>query len=741
MACQYGGTVPSTLVELFDNAVSRHPDSVAFRRKKPGDVHTSSHHTSSDHASSHHASSHHASSHHASSHGLWKYAEVLEYVRRFSGALLDLGVARGERVVILSDNRPEWGVAFFSIVSVGAVAVPLDRMQSRPEILRLLADSGARFVVAPAAFSRALLEILDDVPSIQHVLSMEEPRGQGRLIGHEELQERGLKSGRSYKDVEVKPEDLVAIAYTSGTTEAPRGVRITHDNLVREIAALEAVDPHAPDDCLISLMPMNHLHELVGGFLRPFFAGGTIGYIHELAPQGILEVMQEFAVTRIVGLPMLFTLLADELSERVARLSGVAQAVFWKSLDMARSVRLITGRSPGKLMFRDIHAAFGGRLRRAAVMGASLPQDLVDRMLDAGLPLDLGYALTEATSVATFGRAGTIPPRSVGRALAGVEIALRDTGPEGVGEVLLRGPTIARGYEGDPKLTDEAFRDGWFHTGDLGYLDPDGNLFLKGRRREAIVNREGRVLFPEELERGYAGVRFVKELCVVGRTARAGRGQEPVAVVVADREDEEAPRTPRALEKAVREVFDARTKELPAHEQVKGLVLFSEALPKTTSMKVRRVQLARMLDQREGATPGMERRRKMRPTVAVMGTRDLDLVTLSKLLESDEVSGGRSMHELAKLLESSTVVLSVWAAGELIGFARALSDGAFHAAVGEVVVAPEWRRKGVGSLLVTRLLEHPQLRHVDRVISTASGPPEFWEKAGFERVQGLYVKG
>ena len=700
----------TTLLELFEHAVTSHPARIAFRRKK------------------------------ADSHGLWHYHEVHEYVRRFSGALLELGVARGERVVILSDNRPEWGVAFFSIVSVGGVAVPVDRMLGRSEIVRLLTESGARLVVAPASFSKPLLELIEEIPGIEHVLSMEEARGKGSLIGHEDLQEMGVKSGRSYHEVALSGDDPAVIAYTSGTIDAPRGVRLTHENLVASIAALEQVDPYASDDCLISLMPMYHLQELVSGFLRPFFAGGTVGYIHELAPAGILEVMQEFAVTRIVGVPLLFTLLADELSERVAKLSGVAQTLFWKSLDMARSVRLITGHSPGKLLFRDIHAAFGGRLRRATVMGASMPEGMVERMLDAGLPLDVGYALTEATSAVTFGRAGAIPPRSVGRALPGVELAIRDVSPEGIGEVLVRGRTVMRGYEGDAKYTDEALRDGWLHTGDLGYLDPDGNLFLRGRRREAIVTREGRVLFPEELERSYAGVQFVKELTVVGRSTLRGRAAEPVAVAVPDREDPDAPRTPRAMEKAVREAFDARTKELPPHEQVKGLVLFADALPKTTSMKVKRAQLARAIDQQEGGTPGMERRRKMRPTVAVMGSRDLDLVVLSRLLESDEASAGRSMHELAQLLAASTAILTVWAAGELVGFARAISDGAFFASIQEVVVATEWRRKGIGSLLMTRLLAHPARRDVDRVVIASGGPQEFLEAAGFERAGELHVK-
>lgn len=370
-----------------------------------------------------------------------------------------------------------------------------------------------------------------------------------------------------------------------------------------------------------------------------------------------------------------------------------------------------------------------------------MPPEVVERVLDAGLPLDLGYALTEATAMVTFGRAGVIPPRSVGQALPGVELAIRDASPEGIGEVMVRGRTVTSGYEGDPRFTTEALSDGWLSTGDLGYLDPDGNLFLKGRRREAIVTRAGIALFPEELERAYGNVKLVKELAIVARATRTGNAYEPVAVLVPDRDDEDAPKSPRALEKAVRAAFEGRSNHVPEHDRVASAVLFADALPKTTSMKVKRTTLSRLLDQQEGRIGGMERRRKMRPTVAVMGTRDLDLARLTQLFDSDEATAGRSAHELARLLESSTVVLTVWAAGEMVAFARALSDGAFYAAIGEIVVAPEWRRKGLGTLLLTRLCAHEQLQQVERVVVTAPGPAAFFEKSGFSKDAGIFVKG
>lgn len=698
-----------TVMEMFEHAVTAFPGNVAFRRKNPD------------------------------GHGLWHYREVHDYVRRFSGALLELGVKRGERVVILSDNRPEWGVAWFSIVSVGGVAVPLDRMQSPETIARALTASKARFVVAPAAFTKPLLELLSEVPSIEKILSMEEPKGSGRRIGYEELLAMGERSGRTYHEVTVAADDLVTIVTTAGTTSAPRAVRITHANLAFEVGSLESIDPYATDDGLLSLTPMNQLHEFVSGFLRPFVAGATVGYIHSLAPHSVLEVLEEFKVTRLVGVPQLFTLLADELATRVEKLPDAQQSWLWRSLDLARSLKFLSGLSGGRL-FKEVGPAFSGRLRRATVIGARMEPESIERMIDAGFPLQIGYGLTEASSVTTLGQAGQIPSRSVGRAIPGVTVTIRDPGADGIGEIQVEGPNVTPGYDGEPERTARLVVDGRLRTGDVGYLDPDGNLFLKGRRREVIVAKDGRWLFPDDLERAYAGLPLVRELAVVAKTAPSGRGQVPALVVVPDRNAADAPRSARALEKQIRESVAERSRSVPDGEGPADVVFVEGALPKTTSLKVKRVELSAVIDREEGPAKGVERRRKLRPTVTVLGTPQVDVNALARLFETDPYTAGRSATELARMLEGSSAIVSVWASGELIGFGRALSDGAFFASFTDLVVAPEWQRMGIGSLIVNRLLAHPAVKKAERVVWAGHAAAEFLGRFGFEPTDALYVK-
>ena len=704
--------VARTVREMFEYSCTTYAGNVAFKRRWP------------------------RSSQSKSEYGLWKYSEVHEYVRKFSGALLEMGVKKGDRIVILSDNRPEWGVAFFTITAIGAIAVPLDRNLSAPEIANLLAHSGARFAVAPAAFTPPLLEVLARAPAIEKILSMEEPRGDGaRVIGFETLLERGESSGRDYREVEVDPDDVLSIVYTSGTTGNPKGVMITHGNIAFEAWSLHTVNPFAADDVLLSLLPMSNLYEFMGGFVGPFVCGGTVVFIPSLLPSRIIEAFQECGVTRVVGVPLVYALCYGEVARAVEKMGNVQKFLFFRSLDAARSLRLSTGYSPGKLLFKRVHDTFGGKLRQAIVGGARMDPDLTDRILDAGFPLYVGYGLTETSPVSTLGEASKIPRGSVGRAIPGVEIRIDET----TGEVMIKGPHVMKGYFRDPERTAEVLRGGWLATGDLGRLDDEGHLFLTGRIKEMIVTQGGKKLFPEDLERQYAGVKHVKELCVVGQPTRDGIGEEPVAVVVADRDAADAPKDPRALERAIRKEFASRTAQVSSGHAVKNLVFFEGALPRTTTMKVKRLEVGQLLADGD-AGQGLERRRKERPDVSVMSGPQLDSTTLARFFECEPRLAGRPAERLRVALDASAVVLSVWAGGELVGFVRALSDGAATGLLADLLVAPAWRRKGLGSLLISRALSDVRLKSLKEVVFPEDAPEEFLARFGFRRASAGFVR-
>lgn len=462
-----------TVRELLEHALGRFPDRVAFRRKNPV------------------------------GYGIWTYRDVNEYVRRFSGALLELGVRKGDRFALLADNSPEWAVACFTIASIGAVAVPLDRMMSAGQIASLLARTGARWAVAARAFTPAILEAIKQTPTIERVFSMEQPHDDGVVMGFEDLLALGERCGRDFREVQVAPEDPLMIAFTPGTTGTSKGVMITHGNIAFEAGALHRVNPWAEDDCGLSLLPMSQLHEFMAGFVAPFVSGCPVVYINSLVPSKIVEAFGESRVTRIAGMPLLFTLMYGEVAERVEKLSGLQKFLYFRSMDIARTVRQVTGKATGGLLATPLHAVFGDHLREAIVGGARMDPETVDRILDAGVPLYLSYGLTEASAVSTFGSAAVVPRGSAGAAVPGVTLSIAAPNSDGVGEIRIAGESVMAGYLADPQRTARALEGGTLGTRDLGYLDDDGNLFVIGRMDAGQKT--------DELERQYAALKLVRE--------------------------------------------------------------------------------------------------------------------------------------------------------------------------------------------------------------------------------------
>jgi long-chain acyl-CoA synthetase len=525
----------------------------------------------------------------------WTFRQVDEWVVCLTGAILELGLEPGDRVAILSENRPEWGIAYFACVCAGAVAVPLDRGLTPLEIETLLSHSAARYVVAPAGFTPTLLDVIRRVGTVEKILSMEPTDAGPPVVSPQALRARGERSGRSFREVRVAPSDPASIVYTSGTTGNPKGVVITHGNLASQMEALGRVHPLAGDDRFLSVLPMNHLYEFSGGFLGPWVFGASIVYPGSLSPARITESFRDCQVTRIIGVPVLFTLLHDEVAARVTALPSMKKFLFFRSLSFSRAARTLLGVNPGRLLFRPIHRAFGGHLREIICGGAALDPDIAERIVDGGFSVSIGYGLSEASPVVTIGDVAAMPRGSVGKTLPGIEVRLNQPDASGAGELCVRGPNVMAGYYKDPGRTAEVLRDGWLYTGDLARTDEAGHVFIAGRIKDMIVTPGAKKVFPEDLEYFYGRHDLVKEICVVGLDRPDGLGEEPVALVVPR---EPAPRTAgsrSAVETRIRDQFGELSARIPGYKRVRKMIFRSRGLPKTPSLKVRRFKVKEML--------------------------------------------------------------------------------------------------------------------------------------------------
>lgn len=480
------------------------------------------------------------------------YGELGRNTRAIALALVQGGVRRGERIAILGPSGPAWGQVFFGALESGAVVVPLDAQLGPEELRRILLDCAPRRVFASEELREKLDAALAGVEGVQEVHSFGWPAGAANAGDRSRLpRERGR-------------EEVALLAYTSGTSGAPKGVMVTFENLLFQAERLTELMATGPDDGFVSILPQNHLLELTGGFLGPLFAGARIDYSSPLAPQDVVERMRERRATVLLGVPLFFHALARLLRALAAR--GLAPA-----------------------------QALGGGMRMLISGGAALHPEVLRFFADSGIPLLEGYGLTETSPVVALNRIGAQRPGSVGRPLPGVELRIAEPDEEGTGEVLTRGPHVMKGYWSAPGLTAEALdADGWFHTGDLGRIDADGHLWITGRKKELIVLGSGKKVQPAEVESALGNARELAEACVVGdlRRGRTLAGTERVCAIVVPAPELAARFAAAAeLRAAVERGVESAAGVLAEYKRPRRVLLHPGPLPRTPTGKLRRAEL------------------------------------------------------------------------------------------------------------------------------------------------------
>jgi len=504
------------------------------------------------------------------------YAELFTESARLARILrTKLSLAAGDRVVLWSENCPEWPLAWLSIVRAGGVVVPLDRQLRPAEAAQL-----TRFVEAKAAIvSPALLATAgddwaagQDLPPRLNLLDID-------LAPH-------AGDAFPYPDAAVStavlpnptPETLASLLFTSGTTLAPKGVMLTHGNFTSNaLAVAEVLEPLATDRFL-SVLPLHHAFEFTGGLLTPMFGGSTVHYVETIKAKDVLETMRGAGVTVMLGVPRLFQLFASGIQDEI-RAAGVKGSMgVGLMATLASAAEAMGSEKTRKKLFSRVHAAFGGKLRLFVSGGAALDPDLFHFFKRFGFPVAEGYGLTETAPILTVNPIGAPRAGSVGVQLPGVELRVRQPDLQGVGEIVARGPNLMHGYWRDAEATAKVFEEGWFRTGDLGRFDKDGYLFITGRVKDVIVSAAGKKIYPDEIEHHFRALEKAKEYCVVGLPARQGTGEEVTLVVVATEND-------HAALKAQVENLNA---SLPQHQRVARIELRLKDLPKTSTLKVQR---------------------------------------------------------------------------------------------------------------------------------------------------------
>jgi len=467
--------------------------------------------------------------------------EFRHAVEELSMGLRALGVEKGDRVAILSENRPEWAFADLATLTAAAVDVPVYATLVPEQVGYILNDSGAKVAFVSNAIQAAkVAEARATASHVEHVILMDEGAIEG-TTPLEEVRTRGREALAKESDAvrkraaEVNPHDLATLIYTSGTTGNPKGVMLTHWNLASNAeAGLQALPEVGPDDTCLSFLPLCHSFERLVGYYAMLQAGVTIAYAEgvEKVPQNMGEVRPTF----MASVPRLYEKMYARVNEKVANDPPLRQKIFKWAIGVGREIfaHRVNKTEPGgllklqfavanKLVFSKIKERVGGRMRLFVSGGAPLAKEIAEFFGAAGLLILEGYGLTETSPVITVNRIDDMRPGSVGKCLEGIEVKIAEDG-----EILTRGPNVMKGYFNKPEATAEAIDpDGWFHTGDIGLIDEQGFLIITDRKKDILVTSGGKNIAPQPIENQIKTNRFFAEIVMIGN-----KRNYPAALVV-----------------------------------------------------------------------------------------------------------------------------------------------------------------------------------------------------------------
>jgi long-chain acyl-CoA synthetase len=658
---------------------------------------------------------------------IYSYADLQELASRVGVFLLGEDVQAGARVLLVAKNGPEWSMAFFGVLKAGGTVVPVGNESSVAEIVNVARASGATGILIGD-------DLLDKRPGLAKALA--EAGLATKIWPFQkafELPDLAVEQARlPLLHKKHSPDTLASLIFTSGTTGKPKGVMLTHRNFTFMVSELSKIFEFGVNDGMLSVLPLSHTFEFATGLLVPLAHGAQITYITELTGDVISNALKKGHVTAIVGVPALWEALRRRLMQRFSDKAPILESAIKGLMAANYELRTRTPIDLGVLLFLPIHEGFGGRIRYLISGGSALPADVLKAFHGLGFNFFEGYGLTETAPVLTVTSPKDNPiVGSVGKPLQGIEVKLSEPdAATGVGEIVARGRNVMAGYWEDEGGTAQVIRDGWFHTGDLGRFDEDGNLYIVGRSKEVIIDANGKNVYPDEVEDLYRDSPFIKDLSVVGLPDDTG---EQIGCAVVANYEHDAMLTRAEVHARIDEHFRKVSADLPFWKRVKIMQVWEgDDLPRTAKRSVKRrevvaeLQAARKkVEETSGAIVAAVRADEssvgwLLDTVAtVSGKRRADVALASRFdqlgfdslmyaeLSSAMENAGVHLPEGVDVTTFSTVaeLQQVLARGHIVGGKGRAADGGETSANGEINVPDFVARLGKrGLALGQRLL-------------------------------------
>jgi long-chain acyl-CoA synthetase len=514
------------------------------------------------------------------------YAWLNDKAAQLAAGLHAAAVEPEERVAILAPNSPAWIAAYFGILAAGAVAVPLDYHSAAADLEGMLTRSRCRrLFTSKASLERLPKSWSKDAKAVYVLDAFEDATG--KVSSWTAL----LKDARDAPAVTIEPDAVASLLFTSGTTGTPKAVPLTHSQFLSNVNALSQANLVRPADRILLPLPLHHTYPFTVGMLTSLAIGATLVFPGGATGPQILQAARSAKISAIVGVPGLYVAMINGIEARVKRRGWIARTAFNKLLSLSILLRRRLGIRIGRLLFAPLHREFGGKLRVLSSGGAKLDPDVAWKLEGLGWRVLTGYGLTETAPILTFNAPRDARIGTEGKPIPGVKLRTEPVEDSEFGQIIASGPSVFSGYLDNPEANAKAFAEpGWFRTKDLGFVDEDGYLHIVGRANETLVLSGGKKLFPEDIEKHYANISFIKEIAVL---------QHKKALVALVVPNPEAIRTRGAtrLEGLLREEIEHATATLRPHERISGYAITTEALPRTQLGKLKRHLLPEIYEQ------------------------------------------------------------------------------------------------------------------------------------------------
>ena len=519
------------------------------------------------------------------------HKEFRDDINKLGTALIDLGL-KDKRIAVISENRYEWGVAYLSVVTGTGVIVPLDRALPDNEIESLILRSEVEAIFYSNKYNEVMNRLKEQGnTNIKYFISMDLEKQEDGIYSIKELIKQGKQlieqGNREFLDAKIDAEKMSIMLFTSGTTAMSKAVMLSHKNICSNLKDIASVIKITEYDRFLSFLPLHHTFECTVGFLYPISRGGVIAFCEGI--RHIADNIKEFQITAMISVPILFENMYKKVMKGIEK-KGKLETVK-KGIKISQFL-LKFGIDIRKRLFKEIHNNLGGKARLFVAGGAALDPEAEKGFNELGFAMYQGYGLTESSPVIAaeddkYRRLG-----SIGKAFPNMEVKIEEPNEDGVGELMAKGPTIMLGYYNNEDATKETIEDGWLHTGDLAKIDKDGYIFICGRKKFVIVLKNGKNIYPEELETLVNKIEGVKETFVYGRPEDDG-DYKICAKIVYDKglmEKIYHATNEEEIKEAIWQEVKKVNKTMPAYKYIREVTVTDKDLIKTTTQKIKRFE-------------------------------------------------------------------------------------------------------------------------------------------------------